>query len=66
MLTIRQKRKRKWSEAGRQLRLLYLNTSLGAFQIAGGFLGGAAFGKRLFPGGDRICGKCVPCGEPSV
>ena len=35
MLTIRQKRKRKWSEAGRQLRLLYLNTSLGAFQIAG-------------------------------
>ena len=35
MLTIRQKRKRKWSEAGRQLRLLYLNTSLGVFQIAG-------------------------------
>ena len=35
MLTITQKIKRKWSEAGKQLRLLYLNTSLGAFQIAG-------------------------------
>ena len=35
MLTITQKMKRKWSEAGKQLRLLYLNTSLGAFQIAG-------------------------------
>ena len=35
MLTITQKLKRKWSEAGKQLRLLYLNTSLGAFQIAG-------------------------------
>lgn len=35
MLTITQKIKRKWFEAGKQLRLLYLNTSLGAFQIAG-------------------------------
>lgn len=35
MLTITQKIKRKWSEAGKQLSLLYLNTSLGAFQIAG-------------------------------
>ena len=35
MLTITQKIKRKWSEAGKQLRLLYLNTSLGASQIAG-------------------------------
>lgn len=35
MLTITQKIKRKWSEVGKQLRLLYLNTSLGAFQIAG-------------------------------
>ena len=35
MLTITQKIKRKWSEAGKQIRLLYLNTSLGAFQIAG-------------------------------
>ena len=35
MLTITQKIKRKWAEAGKQLRLLYLNTSLGAFQIAG-------------------------------
>ena len=35
MLTITQKIKRKWSEAGKQLRLLYLNTSLGAVQIAG-------------------------------
>ena len=35
MLTIIQKIRRKWSKAGKQLRLLYLNTSLGAFQIAG-------------------------------
>ena len=35
MLTITQKIKRKWFEAGKQLRILYLNTSLGAFQIAG-------------------------------
>lgn len=35
MLTITQKIKRKWFEAGKQIRLLYLNTSLGAFQIAG-------------------------------
>ena len=35
MLKVTKKIRKKWSKAGRQIRLLYLNTSLGAFQIAG-------------------------------
>ena len=35
MLKLTKKIRKKWSKAGRQIGLLYLNTSLGAFQIAG-------------------------------